>query len=148
MINANNSSIAIKLEQIGSKFTQLEFEAKIMQKLKGTIGVPLIYYSGTDVDHKVIVMQKLGENLKTVLDKSNNRIGLKTTLVLADKMLCILEQVHEKGIIHRDIKPENWCLGEGADCHNLYLIDYGLSKVYVNDKNEHIPLKKDKSMLG
>ena len=148
MIYANNAHVAAKLEDIDSKYPQLEFEARIMDKLQGNIGVPLVYYSGECGDYQTLVMQKLGSNLKTLLDKSTGRFGLKTTLLLADKMLCIIEQVHKKGIIHRDIKPENWCIGEGADSHNLYLIDYGLSKVYINERGKHIPHKKNKTMLG
>ena len=148
MIYANNASVAAKLEDIDSKYPQLEFEARMLEKLKGTLGVPLVYWVGESGDYTAMVMQKLGKNLKTLLDKSTGRLGLKSTLILADKMLCILEEVHNKGIVHRDIKPENWCIGEGADSHNLYLIDYGLSKVYINERGNHIPHRKNKTMLG
>lgn len=148
MILANNAIVAAKLEDSNSKYPQLEFEARILKKLSGTIGVPLTYFMGESGDYNALVMQKLGPNLKTLLDSSNGRLGLKSTLILADKMFCILEQVHNKGVIHRDIKPENWCIGEGSNSHNLYLIDYGLSKVYVNEREAHIPYKKNKTMLG
>lgn len=46
------------------------------------------------------------------------------------------------------MKPENWCIGEGADNHNIYLIDFGLSKVYISDNGRHIPQKSNKTMLG
>jgi serine/threonine protein kinase len=148
MIHANNAVVAVKLEDIESKYPQIEFEAKILERLSGTVGVPLMYNNCESLDYNVVVMQKLGSNLKQLLDDCMGRLGLKTTLILADKMFCILEQVHNKGVVHRDIKPENWCIGEGSDSHNLYLIDYGLSKVYLNENGKHIPHKKNKTMLG
>ena len=69
-------------------------------------------------------------------------------LSIADRMIVTLEEVHSKRVIHRDIKPENWCIGEGEDFNSIYLIDYGLSKVYENEEGEHIPMNGNKTMLS
>lgn len=49
-----------------------------------------------------------------------------------------LEVLHNKRIIHRDIKPENFLIGQGAECRLVYLIDFGLSKFYIDNNNYHI----------
>ena len=43
-------------------------------------------------------------------------------------MVNALENLHKAGYIHRDIKPENIVTGSEGDLHNLYLLDFGLSK--------------------
>lgn len=40
----------------------------------------------------------------------------------------VLEEIHNRGILHRDLKPENIMID---DDNRFYLIDFGISKVYV-----------------
>jgi serine/threonine protein kinase len=47
-------------------------------------------------------------------------------------MIDIIERVHEKYYLHRDIKPANFLMGIDENYNNLYLIDFGLSKPYMN----------------
>ena len=49
-------------------------------------------------------------------------------------MIDIIEYIHTKGIVHRDIKLDNFMMGIN-DPHQVYLIDYGLSKAYINNHN-------------
>jgi serine/threonine protein kinase len=46
-----------------------------------------------------------------------------------------IQKVHERKYIHRDIKPENFIVGSCGDQHKIYLIDYGLAKLYLDSSN-------------
>lgn len=59
----------------------------------------------------------------------------------------ILRSVHDMGIIHRDIKPENFLLGDNGK-GRLYLIDFGLSKRFIDDQGRHIPRNTNKGFRG
>jgi casein kinase 1/casein kinase 1 alpha len=50
----------------------------------------------------------------------------------------VLERSHQKGVIHRDLKPENIILGVGREISKLYLIDFGISKVYRDATGKHM----------
>jgi serine/threonine protein kinase len=47
-------------------------------------------------------------------------------------MIDRLETLHTARLIHRDIKPENVLMGVGDKRDIVYLIDFGLSKGYIN----------------
>ena len=55
-------------------------------------------------------------------------LSIKTVTVVAFQVLERLQAMHEKGYIHRDIKPANIMLDK--DQFTVYLIDFGLSKLY------------------
>ena len=53
-------------------------------------------------------------------------------------------------MIHRDLKPDNFVIGRTPETSShLYLIDFGLSKRYIDPSNsEHIPECEGKSLTG
>lgn len=63
-------------------------------------------------------------------------------------MLDAIEIVHNEGYIHRDIKPSNFVVGEGKLRNNLYLVDFGLGKLYVNNNGTIIEERKNSNFRG
>ena len=62
------------------------------------------------------------------------------------QMLNIIKNVHSKGIIHRDIKPENFVFT--IDMRELVLIDFGLSKLYLDGSKNHKRQNKTEKLIG
>ena len=140
---------ASKIESINELNPQLYHESKIMNLMKNCTGFPTCYdYCVTDQD-KIIIMDFLGPNLDTIMNRlSNKKFSLKTSLMVMIQCLERLKNLHDKGIIHRDMKPENFVIGRKNKERTIYLIDFGLSKKYVNDNNNHISMKKDRNIIG
>lgn len=47
--------------------------------------------------------------------------------------------VHKLGYVYRDIKPENIMISNDY-ANTIYLIDFGLSKAYLDHNGKHIPM--------
>ncbi|KPA79645.1 putative casein kinase I [Leptomonas pyrrhocoris] len=113
------------------------------------IGIPQIYYFDSEGDYNIMVMEMCGPSLEDVFNYCHRRFSLKTVLMIADQLLHRIQYFHEKGFVHRDIKPENFVLGCRAKGHILYVIDYGLSKLYWEmKKNSHIPFAEGRPLTG
>ena len=60
-----------------------------------------------------------------------------------------IEYFHSRQFLHRDVKPDNFLVGLGSKSDTVYLIDYGLSKRFMDPKDDtHIPFKQGKSLTG
>ena len=146
--NINTSDIvAIKIEKEGED-TLLKHEAQIYAVLNGTLGVPPLRSYGRDGNYNYLVTDKLGASLGALFDKHEGSFSLMTTINLGLRMLRCIEGIHNKGIVHRDIKPDNFLMGLGSMSHNLYIIDFGLSKSFRDANGKHEEVKYDRKMLG
>ena len=113
-------------------------------------GIPLLYWFGSDPRFgDIMVMDLLGPDLEKMFRLCNKRFSLKTVILLAIQMLDRLQTLHRLEIIHRDLKPENFLLGVDSDSHTIYIIDFGLSKSYIDRHSwGHIPFSENTGMTG
>ncbi|CAD8135590.1 unnamed protein product [Paramecium octaurelia] len=137
------TKVVIKRE-IGNRQT-LKQEKKILKSLQGIKGVPKFHFSGQLNGADIIILENLESDL-AVQKRAHGKLSLKTVLQIALQSIGILKQIHGRRIIHRDLKPENIMIG-GQYKGQIYIIDYGISKFYMN-KGQQIPFRKDKYFVG
>ncbi|EGR27420.1 hypothetical protein IMG5_196020 [Ichthyophthirius multifiliis] len=142
-------NVAIKIEEIKSRYPQLLYEGKIMQNLQGGIGISTMYWCGQEGDYNFLVMELLGENLEELFELCDRKFSLKSVLMLAEQLISNIEYIHFKAYIHRDIKPENFLIGLNKMHKTFYTIDFGLSKRYRDFRTyEHIPFREKKPLIS
>lgn len=114
-----------------------------------TVGISSVRWYGVEGEYNCMVMDLLGKSLEDLFIDCGRKFSLKTVLMVADQLLCRLEVFHSRSYIHRDIKPENFLLGLDSRSHLIYVIDFGLSKLFRDPKTrKHIPLTDKKSLTG
>ena len=100
-----NEILACKIESINELKPQLYHESKIMILMKNCTGFPTCYdFIFTEQD-KILIMDFLGPNLDTIMNKlpsENNlkKFSFKTSLMIMIQCLERLKSLHDKGIIH------------------------------------------------
>lgn len=142
-------TVAIKVETSIEK-SHLLIEKEIYSYLKGGIGIPTIYSFIKRPTKNYFVMELLGRSIDKLFNLCQKKFSLKTIFQIGYQMIDRIEYVHSKGFIHRDIKPGNFLMGNTPENkHILYVIDFGLSKRYLDKHtNEHIPYREGKGLTG
>ena len=145
-----NEDVAIKLEMSkNNKHPQLIYESKLYLSIQGGIGIPNVYWYGTQGNYNILIIDLLGSSLEDLFNQMKRIFSLKTTLMLGEQMLNRIEFIHSRGFIHRDLKPDNFLMGTGKKKHIVYSIDFGLAKRFKDPKTGlHIPYKDGKSLTG
>ena len=138
--------VAIKVEPINSSTNLLKNESVIYQYLLNTIGIPNVKWYGKDDKNYYMVINLLDKSLEE-LKEQRQKFSLKLTLQIGLQLLNLLKSIHNKGLLHRDIKPDNFLLGLNNNKNQLYLIDFGFCKTYLNN-DKHIEMKKTSGMIG
>ena len=122
---------AIKVEYVALKKQALRRELDIIKVLDSPYFPRFIAYDETDT-YRFLVMEICGPSLSTLRRlMPSHHFTVSTILRLAVEMLRAIEAFHARGILHRDIKPSNF-LVRASRRYPLALIDYGLSRVYID----------------
>lgn len=116
-----DKEVAIKLEQIKSKHPQLFYESKIYMTLKGGVGIPTIYWCGTQGNYNILILDLLGLSLEDLFNYCGRKFSLKTSIMVVEQMLSRIDYIHSKNFIHRDVKPDNFLIGrKKKKKYNIY----------------------------
>ena len=148
----NSQTFALKIEKNSLKdsfLSQLNKEVTILTQCQNIKGFATLYDHGVYKGNPFMVTSLLGHNLQKALKISSGKFDQETTLRIAYQMIDRIASLHQKGFLHRDIKPENFVLGINENSKVLYIIDFGLSKKYLDkDNRKHIPLSTNKGFVG
>ena len=135
--------MAIKVEDRGAEYPQLNHEATVHKFLAGGVGIPFMHGFYEEGDYNYMISDRLGPSLQDLLNFCNDKFSLKTVLMIADQLISRIEYVHEKSFIHRDIKPENFLAGIGKRGNQFFVVDLGLAKRYRHPQSHfHIPYRQ------
>ena len=149
--NKTKETYACKIEKPDIENPQLSDEYRILSILKNFDYYPKCFKFCNSQYGYILILERLGSNLGAIMSKlPNNKYSMKSVLMIITQSLERLKLMHEKGIIHRDMKPENLCIGYKGKEKNIYLIDFGLSKIVNNEKRSQYSLniKKEKIVIG
>jgi serine/threonine protein kinase len=140
----SGETIAIKTEKKTTSIKLLKNETTILKYLHdhGSRSTPIIYWYGVDESWSYLVMSYYEISLQdySIKSKLNPEKIDKIMTVCVD----ILETIHKNYVLHRDIKPHNFMISN----EEIFLIDFGFSCFYVDDKVEHLPSMESTNIVG
>ena len=127
----------------------LQNEVAMYEKLREIKNIPRFYTCGVEGKFNYMVMDLLEQSVEQLHLDYGDQMSLKVVLHLATQMLTLVEQIHAYGIIHRDLKPANFLLKTNAQqISELYLIDFGLAKCFLDEKSRHLSIKTNEQIVG
>ncbi|XP_047459784.1 serine/threonine-protein kinase VRK1-like [Mugil cephalus] len=146
---AGDTDFVIKVEyqDNGPLFSELKFyqraaKPESMEKWKrgrklDFLGIPTYWGSGLaeykDLRYRFMAIDRLDSDLQKFCDRNGGRLKKATVLQLGQRLVDVLEYIHENEYVHSDIKAANLMLGY-RDPEQVYLADYGLSYRYCPNR--------------
>ncbi|KAF1764483.1 hypothetical protein GCK72_004431 [Caenorhabditis remanei] len=98
---------------------------------------------------KFVVMGLVGPSLEDIRRKYLLCAFTKaTSFNVAIQTVTAVRDLHSIGYLHRDIKPANYAVGLGELESTVYMLDFGIAKLYVNDNGDHKVKRKKVKFLG
>lgn len=135
-----NNNVAIKIEK-ERESRILKYEARIYNLLHNMKNIPKIRLFGTEEEYTYMVIDLFSCSIDKRVTSNKDKI------IIFKNSLIIMKDLHENGFIHRDIKPDN-ILFEERNSNQVKLIDFGLSKKYLDKNNNHLEYKDGKKIIG
>ncbi|CAL8255211.1 unnamed protein product [Lota lota] len=135
--------IKVEYQENGPLFSELKFyqrAAKVesiqcwkKSRKLSFLGIPAYYGSGVTehngLRYRFMAMERLGSDLQKVCECNGGQMKWATVLQIGQRLLDVLEFIHDNEYVHADIKAANLMLGY-TDPEKVYLADYGLAYRY------------------
>lgn len=145
----SKEEVAIKISQINSSQSlKISNEECIMKRFENIPGFLKSRYYGVDGDVTILVLEIGGSNLEVLMKRSGGQLSLKSVLMIADQIIERLQYIHKLGYVHRDIKPSNLLIGCGKTSNIIHVIDFGLSKKYINSSGSILKFNEHQPFIG
>jgi casein kinase I family protein HRR25 len=141
--NITNKEYALKIDNNNNELKHIQYETKILKYLNKVPNISKVIYFGNHNDNQYVVLNLFNISMNNYIE--NFEISFDNKKKICIDLINIMKLIHENGILHRDLKPENILLD---DEYELFIIDFGLSKLYKNKYNEIIEPKKYGSLVG
>jgi len=127
--------VAIKVEKEDNPITMIQYESKIMHYLneQQCYHIPAVYWYGMFEGRPSLAMTYYSFSLETYICKDEFPREPKEPEKILCEIVKIMKSVHEAKVIHCDIKPANFMMKNDQ----IYLVDFGLSKIYVDENGEN-----------
>jgi len=140
---------ALKIESSNVERKTLAFEFQVLAQIQSSPSFPRLGIFGTGPEFSFYSMEFLGPSVSGILKVlPEHRLSLSSAFRASYFALKAIESFHCFGFIHRDIKPGNLLTREGYE-NPICLIDYGLSRVYVDSQTgKHLEPRKNIGFRG
>ncbi|KAH0788260.1 CK1 family protein kinase [Histomonas meleagridis] len=146
--STDNKMCALKVEPKTSQRKILDFEISIFKLISPNLYFPLYYSSGKTDDSTWLAMELLGPSLSSVVKRiESHHLSFSTGIRVVTFIFEAIQKIHEFGIIHRDIKPSNVLLRRSNEMP-IALIDFGLSRFYIDKNKKHLPPREHPGFRG
>lgn len=144
-----NLFYAMKLEKNNSKRKKvLTFEQGVYKKIEQSVYFPEFVKYGKTKYYHFLVMECFGPSIENLCGINiDKHLSLSTSLRLSIEMLQCIHEFHNNKFIHRDIKPANFVIRKSKE-HPIVLIDFGLSRQYLNKDEELIKARERPGYVG
>ncbi|CAB3407111.1 unnamed protein product [Caenorhabditis bovis] len=134
LVERDGHAYAMKVEsQNGCLRPVLKLDHAVLVRLGGQKGFPKLLDSGRTDDFKYVVMQLVGPDLTMLLEfMPDYRFTPSTIYKIALQTLERLKTLHDAGWLNRDVKAQNFAVGLGEDSSTVYMLDFGLTRRFVD----------------
>lgn len=135
---------AIKTENFKSDYNTLNHESSVLKYLYDNRcrSIPSISWYGLHKTTLCLVTPLYDMTLTDFLQQNN--FPHESLYRVFPKMITLMQNIHELHVIHRDIKPDNFMVKN----NELFLIDFGLSHVCIDENSQHVENTQQTEITG
>lgn len=122
----------LKIEELENTRKKLFYEEKILKDLDNYSGFPKFISRFEDEYREGYILEYIeGNTFHQILSKTKYEFTKEDIYEIADKLLDLIEKLHNKNIVHRDIRTPNIIVNKNKE---LLLIDFGLARFMDNKR--------------